>query len=211
MADLLTPLHILFYLFSAVAVGSAVNVVLARNPVRSVLSLVITFFAMAGTWMLLRAEFLSLILIVVYVGAVMTLFLFVIMMLSVDRESRKGGFVRYLPVGIMISLLLVGMLIVAVGPSSFGLTQMPAPALEAADYSNTAQIGLLLFTTYVYPFEIAGVLLLVAMIAAITLANRGPLKRKVQNPAEQMAVRPEDRLRIIKMPSEPKPSLKQGE
>jgi NADH-quinone oxidoreductase subunit J len=211
MTDLLTPLHILFYLFSAVAVGSAFNVVLARNPVRSVLSLVITFFAMAGTWMLLRAEFLSLILIVVYVGAVMTLFLFVIMMLSVDRESRKGGFVRYLPVGIIIALLLVGMLVVAVGPSSFGLTQMPAPPTEPADYSNTAQIGMLLFTNYVYPFEIAGVLLLAAMIAAITLANRGPLKRKVQNPMDQMAVRPEDRVRLINMPSEPKPSLKTGE
>lgn len=200
----MTAVQLLFYFFSVVAIASAVNVVVARNPVRSVLSLVVTFFAMAGNWMLLRAEFLSLILIVVYVGAVMTLFLFVIMMLSVDRELKRGGFVRYLPLGIALALLLTGFLVMTVGPAYFGLMQMPAPPLAPSDYSNTAQIGMLLFTDYVYPFEIAGVLLLAAMIAAITLANRGPLRRKIQNPSEQVAVRPEDRVRLIKMPSEPK-------
>ncbi len=207
----MTVLHILFYLFSAAALVSAVNVVLARNPVRSVLSLVITFFAMAGNWMLLHAEFLSLILIVVYVGAVMTLFLFVIMMLSVDRESKRGGFVRYLPFGIALSLLLVGLLIVAVGPDYFGLTQMPTPPLEAADYSNTAVIGMLLFTDYVYPFEIAGVLLLAAIIAAITLANRAPLRRKIQNIADQVGADPASRVRLVNMPSEPRQSQSKRE
>lgn len=201
---MLTPLHLIFYVFAAVAVCSGVGVITARNPVQSVLSLVVTFFAMAGIWMILRAEFLSLILLLVYVGAVMTLFLFVVMMLNIDVEKKRGGFVRYLPFGIAIVLLLTGMTIVAVGPQYFGLTQMPAPAAEPADFSNIAKLGALLYTEYAYPFEIAGVILLAAIIAAITLAHRGPRKRRVQNPSAQVAVRPEDSVRIIKMPPEPK-------
>jgi NADH-quinone oxidoreductase subunit J len=204
MTEFFTPLHIIFYVFATVAVCSGVAVITARNPVRSVLSLVVTFFAMAGTWMLLRAEFLSLILVLVYVGAVMTLFLFVVMMLSVDLESKRSGFVRYFPFGLIIILLLMGITIAALGPQYFGIAQMPAPQPEAANYNNVQHLGMLLFTTYAYPFEIAGVLLLAAIIAAITLTHRGPLRRKVQNVSEQIAVRPEDRLRIIKMPSEPR-------
>lgn len=203
MTELFTPLHIIFYLFSAVAVGSAVSVITVRNPVQSVLSLVVTFFAMSGVWMILRAEFLSLILLLVYVGAVMTLFLFVVMMLNIDTESLKGGFVRYLPVGIIITLLLVGLLVVAVGPQYFGLTQMPLPPAEPADHSNIQQLGSILYTEYAYPFEIAGVLLLAAIIAAITLTHRPPKRRKSQNIDAQIAVRPEDRVRLINMPAEP--------
>jgi NADH-quinone oxidoreductase subunit J len=204
MSEFLTPVHLIFYLFATIAVVSALAVITVRNPVHSVLSLVITFFAMSGLWMLLRAEFLSLILLLVYVGAVMTLFLFVVMMLNIDTEGKRSGFVKYLPVGVIIVLLLMGFTIAAVGPQYFGLAQMPLPAAEAENYSNTRQLGSVLYTEFAYPFEIAGVLLLAAMIAAISLAHRGPVRRKVQNVAHQVAVRPEDRVRLIKMPSEPK-------
>lgn len=204
---MLTPLHIIFYAFATVAVCSAVAVITVRNPVRSVLSLVVTFFAMSGIWMLLRAEFLSLILLLVYVGAVMTLFLFVVMMLNIDKEGLRGGFVRYLPFGILIVVLLTGLLAVTVGPSYFGTLQVPMPPAEAADYSNIQYIGEVLYTDYAYPFEIAGIVLLAAIIAAITLAHRKPMHRKSQKPSAQVAVRPEDRVRLIKMA----PETKQGE
>ena len=194
-----TPQHFIFYLFATVTICSAVAVITTYNPVRSVLSLVITFFAMSGIWMMLRAEFLSLILLLVYVGAVMTLFLFVVMMLNIDIASKRSGFVRYLPFGIILVLLLTGLIIVALGPQYFGITQMPSPPAEPADFSNTAHLGSLLFTHYVYPFEIAGVILLAAMIAAITLAHRPPTRRKIQNPSDQIAVQPEDRVRLINM------------
>lgn len=210
MAEFFTPVHMIFYVFAALAVGSGVAVITVRNPVRSVLSLVITFFSMAGIWMLLRAEFLSLILLLVYVGAVMTLFLFVVMMLNIDIEDKRSTFVKYLPFGIIIVLLMTGLLIAAVGPQYFGLAQMPAPPAEAANYSNVQQVGRLLFTEYAYPFEIAGVLLLAAIIAAITLTHRGPVRRKTQNVDEQIAVRPEDRVRLISMPSEPRPETGLG-
>lgn len=204
MSALLTPLHIIFYIFAAAAVGSAVAVVTVRNPVHSALSLVVTFFGMSGIWMILHAEFLSLILLLVYVGAVMTLFLFVVMMLNIDKEDMRRGFVRYLPFGIILTLLMVGLVIVAIGPQYFGVMQMPLPQPEPANYSNVQHLGAVLFTQYAYEFEIAGVILLAAIIAAITLTHRGPRKRKVQNAAAQIAVRPEDRLRVIKMPPEPR-------
>jgi NADH-quinone oxidoreductase subunit J len=196
--------HVIFYVFAAIAACSAVSVVTVRNPVRSVLSLVITFFAMAGIWMLLCAEFLSLILILVYVGAVMTLFLFVVMMLNIDKEDKHSGFVRYLPLGIIIALVMFGLMIAVLGPHYFGALQMPIPLTKPADYSNTQALGSILYTDYAYAFEIAGALLLAAIIAAITLAYTGPVRRKVQYPSVQVNVRPEDRLRIIKMPPEPK-------
>ncbi|MFZ2315344.1 MAG: NADH-quinone oxidoreductase subunit J [Gammaproteobacteria bacterium] len=204
MIEQLTPLHVIFYLFATVAVCSALAVISVRNPVHSVLSLVITFFAMAGVWMLLRAEFLSLILLLVYVGAVMTLFLFVVMMLNINREAKLGGFVRYLPVGIVIILLVTGLTIAALMPQYFGITQMPAPVAEPANYSNIVQVGTLLYTDYVYPVEIGGVVLLAAIVAAIALTHRGPVRRKSQQPNKQVAVRPEDRVRLIKMASEPR-------
>jgi len=201
---MLTPLHIIFYTFATIAIGSALNVILATNPVRSVLSLVVTFFAMAGVWMLLHAEFLSIILVLVYVGAVMTLFLFVVMMLNIDTASSRPGFVSYLPFSIFIALLVTGLLLVVVGPSYFGFAVMPEPLAPAADYNNLKQLGDVLYTEYAYPFEVAGVLLLAAMIAAIALTYRGPLKRKVQIPADQIKVRPEDRVRLVNLPSVPR-------
>ena len=197
-----TFLHLIFYFFAVVALASAVTVISVRNPVRSVLALVVTFFAMAGLWMLLRAEFLSLVLVLVYVGAVMTLFLFVVMMLNIDKEDKKSGFVRYLPLGVLLIILILALVITILSPAYFGTTQMPPPPTEAVDYSNITALGTLLFTQYVYPFEIAGVLLLVAMIAAITLAHRVPSLRKRQDIQKQIAVRPSDRLRLVDMPAE---------
>lgn len=208
---MLTFLHIVFYIFASIAVCSAIAVITARNPVRSVLSLVVTFVAMSVVWMMLRAEFLSLILVLVYVGAVMTLFLFVVMMLNIDKESHAGGFVRYAYVGLIILLLVTGLIIAALGAPDVGMISMPLPPAEAADYSDTKTLGMLLFTEYVYPFEVAGVLLLAAIVAAITLAHRRPKGRKIQMPSEQIAVRPEDRVRLIKMPSTPRPSADKGE
>lgn len=199
---MLTPLHIIFYIFAAIAVGSAVNVVTAPNPMRSVLSLVVTFFAMACIWMLLHAEFLSIILILVYVGAVMTLFLFVIMLLNIRKESDQSGFVRYLPVGIVVALLVTGILLIVSGSPLFDATHMPAPVVSDADYNNLAHLGDALYTTYVYPFEIAGVLLLAAIIAAITLAYRGPRKRKVQSAAKQIDIDPASRVRLVNLASQ---------
>jgi NADH-quinone oxidoreductase subunit J len=203
MLELLTPIRIIFYLFSIMAIVSSIFVITAKNPVRSVLSLVVTFFAMAGVWMILHAEFLALILLLVYIGAVMTLFLFVIMMLNIDIEYQKKAYVRYLPFGLMMVALLAIMLMMTFYKHQFLLTSNFA-LLENDEVSNVAALGYLLFTQYAYPFEVAGVLLLVAIIAAITLAHRKPHKRKSQGVSEQIAVRAEDRVRLIKMPAEPK-------
>ena len=156
--------------------------------------------------MILHAEFLSLILLLVYVGAVMTLFLFVVMMLNIDRAQKSGGFVRYLPFALLLSILMFALLLSSVGSEYFGITQMPAPAPTPAEYSNIAQLGTILYTDYAFAFEMSGVILLAAIIAAITLSHRGPHKRKVTRPEKQVAVNPKDRLRIIQMPPEPKPS-----
>lgn len=198
---MLTPLHIIFYLFAATAVCSAISVITMRNPVHSVLSLVVTFFSMSGVWMLLRAEFLSLILLLVYVGAVMTLFLFVVMMLNIDKEANKGGFVRYWPFGIVVVLLITGLVVAGIRPEYFGISSMPVPVPEAANYSNIEKLGVLLYTDYAYPFEIAGVLLLAAIIAGITLAYSGPRRRKIQYPSKQVDVTPQERVRLVNMPS----------
>lgn len=198
----MTFLQLLFYAFATLALFGAFMVVISRNPVQSVLFLVFTFFSTAGLWMLLHAEFLALILVLVYVGAVMTLFLFVVMMLSLHIETLREGFVRYLPFGIIIVGLLIASIAMIVGPSHFGLNVVASPELKPTDFSNITNLGMVLYTDYAYPFEIAAVLLLTAIIAAISLTHRPPRKRKAQVVSEQIAVRPEDRLTILKMPSE---------
>lgn len=199
----MTVPHILFYILATLAVLSALVVITVRNPVRSVLALVVTFFAMAGAWMILSAEFLSLILLLVYVGAVMTLFLFVVMMLNIDAVTQKGGnFIRYLPFGALAVLLVVGIMIVGFGAQ---FKQVPSPLPFGENYSNVSQLGSVLYTQYAYPFVISGVLLLAAIVAAISLAHRMPHKRKSQNISEQLQVRREDRVRLVSMPSEKKP------
>ncbi len=203
----MTALQIIFYLFSAIAIFSAMLVVASSNPVHGALSLVLTFFATAGIWLLLHAEFLALILVLVYVGAVMTLFLFVVMMLRVNVVSMREGFVRYLPFAVLLALMIVGLVIVVVGPKQFGLIRMPAPAVEAVGYNNLADLGMVLYTQYAYPFEIAAVLLLTAIVAAISLTHRKPYRRKAQNISQQIAVKRADRLKLISMPSVKKINL----
>jgi NADH-quinone oxidoreductase subunit J len=196
----MTIIQIMFYVSSAIAIFSGLMVVGSSNPVRGALFLVLAFFSMASLWLLLQAEFLALILVLVYVGAVMTLFLFVVMMLSVSRLKMKEGFVWYLPYAGLIVLLLVALICMVVGPHQFGLLQAVPPVLKPADYSNTAALGMQLYTHYVYPFEVAAVLLLTAIVAAITLTHRVSPKRKAQIPSQQVAVTSKDRLRIVKFP-----------
>lgn len=193
--------QVVFYFFAASLVFSAAMVVLSRNPVTSALFLVYSFFNSAILWMLLNAEFLSLVLIFVYVGAVMTLFLFVVMMLNIDTETLRKGFVRYLPFGLVAVALVVGLMITAIWPANFG--SLPNPQAPA-NYSNTQALGQLLYTHYVYAFELAAMLLLVAIVAAISLSQHGKPQRKTQNIAQQIDVDPKDRMRLIDMPSEKK-------
>lgn len=200
----MTVIQIVFYVFSLIAVGSGVMVVASNNPVRAALSLVLTFFAMSGIWLLLHAEFLALILVLVYVGAVMTLFLFVVMMLPIHVVKLREGFVRYLPFAILLILLVLVLSIMMLGPSHFGLALMPAPEMQGVEYSNTKELGMLLYTEYALPFEVAGVLLLTAIIAAISLSHREPKNRKSQKTSQQLAVRREDRVRLVNVPSEKK-------
>ena len=195
-------IQIIFYIFALAAVISALVVITTQNAVKGVLFLVLTFVAMAGVWILLHAEFLALILVIVYVGAVMTLFLFVVMMLNMETTNFKRGLVRYLPLALVMALLILVMIILVVSPQQFGLSHFPAPAAVSAHYSNVRALGNTLYTGFIYPFEIAGALLLVAMIAAITLSFRGPLRRRIVRPADQLKVRRADRVRLVKMKTE---------
>jgi len=192
--------QILFYFFAGLTLLSAIMVIVARNPVRSVLSLVVSFFSMGALWILLEAEFLAMTLVLVYVGAVMVLFLFVVMMLDIDHAYVKSSFTRYLPIGLGVSVLVALGLIYAVGPENFGLEQF-TDSMPPASSSNATLLGTLLYSQYLYPFEIAGFLLLVAIIAAINLTFRGTKHRKTQNSADQIRVQKKDRLRIVKMPT----------
>lgn len=193
--------HILFYWFSAVLIFAAAMVITVRNPVRAALFLILAFFTSAGIWLLLEAEFLALTLVLVYVGAVMVLFLFVVMMLDINLSSLKEGFTRYLPLGIIVAALITIEMLAVLGSSHFGLDIVPSPTPQPEDYSNTKAIGLLLYTTFVYPFEIASVILTVAIVAAITLTLRDNSNRKSQVVSEQVKVRAQDRVRIVKMES----------
>lgn len=198
----MTFFEVVFYAFSTLMVVAALGVVSARNPVHSVLFLVLTFFASSAIWLLLEAEFLAITLVLVYVGAVMVLFLFVVMMLDINVTRMREGLMRYAPFGIAIAILLIVQMIMVVGPENFGLQAFPVPESHAADYSNTKELGRVLYTEYVYAFELASVILLVAIIAAITLTMRRRPNTRYQKPGEQMKVLKEDRLRIIKMKSE---------
>jgi NADH-quinone oxidoreductase subunit J len=190
----------IFYVFAAILVFAALRVITSRNPVQSALWLVLSFFSAAGVWMLLRAEFLAIVLVLVYVGAVMVLFLFVVMMLDVNFDKLRERFRSYVPVGATVGILfLVEMTLVLLG--GFLGPAAPQPP-SATGYSNTRALGLELYTDYAYPLEIAAVLLLVAIIAAIALTHRERRRSKYQDPAEQVRVRPGDRLRVLHMPSE---------
>jgi len=194
----------LFYFFAAILVFAALRVVTARNPVHAVLWLVLAFFTAADHWLMLRAEFLAIVLVLVYVGAVMVLFLFVVMMLDINFQNLRKEFRSYIPVGATVgALVLIEMALTLLG--SRLAVPVGSVAGPAAGASNTKALGALVYTEYVYPFEIAAVILLVAIIAAIALTHRQRRETKYQNPAEQVKVRPGDRLRILNLPSEKKP------
>jgi NADH-quinone oxidoreductase subunit J len=192
---------IIFYVFAVATVTSACAVVTVRNPVHAALSLVLTFFTSAVIWMTLEAEFLAISLVLVYVGAVMVLFIFVVMMLDINIARMREGFVRYLPLGLAVAAIML-MMMLSVVTSDVFVMDVGSEPVHAADYSNTKELGTVLYTRYVFAFEIAAVILLVAIIAAISLTMRKRSKTKYQSPSEQIKVRKEDRLRIVKMPSE---------
>jgi len=200
----MTFFEVVFYAFSTLMVVAALGVVSSRNPVHSVLFLVLTFFASSAIWLLLEAEFLAITLVLVYVGAVMVLFLFVVMMLDINVTRMREGLMRYAPFGIAIAILLIVQMVMVVGPEQFGLQAFPVPESHAADYSNTKELGRVLYTDYVYAFELASVILLVAIVAAIALTMRRRPNTRYQKPGEQMKVLKEDRLRVVKMKSEDK-------
>jgi len=194
----------IFWFFAAILVFAALRVITARNPVHAALFLVLAFCTAAGLWIQLEAEFLGIALVLVYVGAVMVLFLFVVMMLDINLEKLREGFWSYLPVGALVALLLVAeMALVLAGPW-FWLSEVPRPPASPAGYSNTKELGRLLYTDYVYPFELAAVILLVAIIAAIALTLRRRKHGKYLDPAAQVRVRREDRVRMVSMPAEKK-------
>ena len=193
-----------FYVFAAILVFAAGRVITVRNPVYAALHLVLAFFTCAGLWLLLEAEFLAIVLVLVYVGAVMVLFLFVVMMLDINLSPLREGFVKYLPVGVTIALLIFVEMFMVLGVKNFGAQAVAIPARHGADYSNTRELGNVLYTDYVYPFEIASVILLVAIIAAIVLTMRRRPETKTQDPVAQVAVKREDRVRLVKMKAEEK-------
>ena len=191
-----------FYFFAAVMVFAALRVITARNPVHSALFLVLAFVTAAGLWMLLEAEFLAIALVLVYVGAVMVLFLFVVMMLDINLDRLREGYWDYLVPSLIVAGVMVAEMALVLGGHYFDLEGMPQPAPHAADYSNTRELGRLIYTDYVYPFEIAGVILLVAIVAAIALTLRHRKDTKYIDPAQQLKVRRQDRVRLVSMPSE---------
>ena len=190
----------LFYAFAAVLVVSGLLVITARNPVHGVLFLVLAFFTAAGIWLLLRAEFLAIALVVVYVGAVMVLFLFVVMMLDVNLERVRQGFWRNLPLALVVGGIMVFEMVAVLGNRIYGTRPTVTPVPPG--YSNTKELGRVLYTDYSYAFEIAAVLLLVAIIAAIALTLRRRKDSRAQSPAEQVRARREERVRLVSMPAE---------
>jgi len=188
----------IFYFFAAIMLVSATMVITVRNPVHAALFLVLAFFASAAVWLMLQAEFLAIILILVYVGAVMVLFLFVVMMLDINLTQIREGFARFLPVGVLVAVLMavaMGLVLKTVYLDAVHLDVFTAPA---ADYSNTRELGMVLYTDYLYPFEISGAILLVAIIAAISLTLRKGKPNKTQDPDQQVNVKSKDRVRIVK-------------
>jgi len=191
-----------FYAFAGLLVLSAVRVITARNPVHSALFLVLAFFCASGLWMLLKAEFLSLALILVYVGAVMVLFLFVVMMLDLDIENLRRDFKKFLPIAFLMGVVIVLELSIVLIRSFIGTDAPVQPMPEELVANNTQALGKLIFVDYVYAFEVAGVILLVAIIAAVALTLRNRKDSKSQNIAEQVSVKAADRMRIVKMDSD---------
>jgi len=193
-------LSAIFYLFATILVLAGLRVITARNPVHAALFLVLAFFSASAIWMLLEAEFLALTLVLVYVGAVMVLFLFVVMMLDINFDTLREGFWRHLPVGLLVAGAMVTEMVLVLSAESF--SGAPVPEARAFDYSNTRELGAVLYTQYLYPFELAAVLLLVAIVAAIALTLRRREGVKRNDVAEQVRVRAADRVRVVRVAPE---------
>src|SRR5580658_5434401 len=203
---------IAFYVFAAVTTLSALAVITVKNSVHAALSLVLSFFSTACLWILLQAEFLGLVLVLVYVGAVMVLFLFVVMMLDINAEKLREGFARHVPIGLLAAAVMVSEMVVLIGahPNAHSVASSIDPA-QAANLSNTAWISQALFSQYTLPFEVAALILTVAVVAAILLTLRRRDGVKAQNPGDQVRVRAADRVRVVKMAAtkpmvDPKPA-----
>lgn len=191
-----------FYFLAAILVLASLRVVTLRNPVHAALHLVLAFFSACGVWILLQAEFLAIALILVYVGAVMVLFLFVVMLLDIDIDRLREGFWSYLPLGSVVALLVVAEMVLVLVSARYGeVLESEVPPVEAA-FSNVRAVGRLLFTEYVYPFELASVVLLVGIVAAAALTFRGKRGSKSVDPSEQVFVKSEARVRLVQMPAE---------
>ena len=190
-----------FYFLSAILVIAGLRVITARNPVRAALYLVLAFFTASGVWILLQAEFLAIALVLVYVGAVMVLFLFVVMMLDINIDRLREGFWRYLPLGSIIALLMVSEMALVLGGNYLGLFEASVEQ-TGAEHSNVQAVGRLMFTEYVYPFELASVVLLVGIVAAVALTQRERRKNKSVSPSQQVFVKARDRVRVLQMPAE---------
>ncbi len=191
-----------FYLFSTVLVLAGLAVILTRNPVNAALSLVLAFFTASAIWLMLRAEFLAISLVLVYVGAVMVLFLFVVMMLDINLDRLREGFWAYLIPGLVVGGIMLAEMAMVVASRFFGPERLPRPAEAASDYSNTRALGQVMYTQYAYAFEIAAVLLLVAIVAAIALTMRKRKDTRYVDPADQVKVRRQDRVRLVAIASE---------
>ena len=196
---------VLFYTFATILVAAGVAVITSRNPVHAALSLVLCFLTSAMLWMLIEAEFLAIVLVLVYVGAVMVLFLFVVMMLDINVEELKRGYTRYAWLGWLVTGIVIAEIVGVIVQRRLGLDVTRGAAPLPAGYSNATELGTALFTRYAYAIEIAAMLLLVAIIAAISLTLRRRRGLKVQNIAAQVAVRASERVRIVKMKAEPRP------
>jgi len=189
---------ILFYIFAAILVVAACRVIVARSPVTAVMHLVLSFFTASMIWMLLKAEFLAILLVLVYVGAVMVLFLFVVMMLDIDSAKLREGFRAHLPLGMIVGAIMVAEMAFVLASAYWD----PSVAQAPADFNNTRAIGVAMYTEYIYAVEIAAVILLVGMVAAIALTLRRRTDVKVTRPSEQIRVRRQDRVRLVKIPSQ---------
>jgi NADH-quinone oxidoreductase subunit J len=194
--------YLFFYLFSGILIFAGIGVIIARNPVHAALYLVLAFFTSAMIWMLMQAEFLAIAIVLIYVGAVMVLFLFVVMMLDINLDRLREGFWRYLPVGLVVAAIMVAEMALVLNGRYFRSDQVPVPESMPANYSNVQELARIIFTDYAYPFELASLILLVAMIAAVALTLRRRDGTRYVEPSDQIAVKAADRLVIHSIPSE---------
>lgn len=201
--------QLVFYGFAGISVLAGLMMITVRNPVKAALWLVLAFISAAGVWLLAEAEFLGLVLILVYVGAVMVLFLFVVMMLDINLAEMKEGFAHYLPIGVLTAVVVFVLMYMVIGPEQFGLGKTGMPVMHGPDYSNTKEIAIPLYTQHAYAFVLAAVLLLVGIVAAIalTLRRRARGEALYQDIDAQVRVQASDRLTMVKMPAEVEPEL----